>query len=36
MPPDATRGVMVIGGVPGQAFEPKSFTELGAPDPFAS
>jgi len=28
--------VLVIGGVPGAVFEPKDFTELGAPDPFAA
>jgi uncharacterized cupin superfamily protein len=32
--PDGMR-VLVIGGVPGEAFEPKDYTELGAPDPFA-
>jgi mannose-6-phosphate isomerase-like protein (cupin superfamily) len=33
--PDGMR-LMVIGGVPGAAFEAKDFTELGAPDPFAA
>ena len=27
--------VLALGGVPGQVFRPKSFTEVGAPDPFA-
>jgi mannose-6-phosphate isomerase-like protein (cupin superfamily) len=31
--PDGAR-LIAIGGVPGQPFEPKSFTELGGPDPF--
>jgi mannose-6-phosphate isomerase-like protein (cupin superfamily) len=27
--------VVVVGGVPGSAYEVRDFTELGAPDPFA-
>lgn len=33
--PDGMR-VLAIGGVPGQAYEIKDFTELGQPDPMAS
>ena len=28
--------VLAIGGMPGKLFEPKSYTELGAPDPMAA
>jgi hypothetical protein len=27
--------IVAIGGIPGSAYEVKSFTELGADDPFA-
>jgi hypothetical protein len=33
--PDGLR-MMVIGGVPGAAYAPPAFTELGAPDPAAA
>jgi hypothetical protein len=26
--------VLVVGGVPGEAYAVRDFTELGAPDPF--
>ena len=34
-PGDAGMRVLVVGGVPGQAYAVRDFTELGAPDPFA-
>jgi mannose-6-phosphate isomerase-like protein (cupin superfamily) len=34
-PGDAGMRVLVVGGVPGQAYSVTDFTELGAPDPFA-
>lgn len=34
-PGDAGMRVLVVGGVPGQAYSVRDFTELGAPDPFA-
>jgi mannose-6-phosphate isomerase-like protein (cupin superfamily) len=34
-PGDAGMRVLVVGGVPGEAYAVKDFTELGAPDPFA-
>lgn len=33
-PGDAGMRVLVVGGVPGQAYAVRDFTELGAPDPF--
>ena len=35
-PGDEGMRVLVIGGVPGEAYAIRDFTELGAPDPFAS
>jgi uncharacterized cupin superfamily protein len=35
LPGDEGLRVVVVGGVPGQAYEPKGFTELGGPDPTA-
>lgn len=34
-PGDGGMRVLVVGGVPGQAYAVRDFTELGAPDPFA-
>jgi len=34
-PGDEGLRVLVVGGVPGEAYSVKDFTELGAPDPFA-
>ena len=34
-PGDEGMRVLVIGGVPGEAYAVRDFTELGAPDPFA-
>ena len=34
-PGDEGMRVLVIGGVPGEAYAIRDFTELGAPDPFA-
>jgi len=34
-PGDAGMRVLVVGGVPGEAYAVRDFTELGAPDPFA-
>lgn len=34
-PGDAGMRVLVVGGVPGEAYAIRDFTELGAPDPFA-
>jgi mannose-6-phosphate isomerase-like protein (cupin superfamily) len=34
-PGDSGMRVLVVGGVPGQAYAVREFTELGAPDPFA-
>ena len=34
-PGDQGMRVLVIGGVPGEAYAIRDFTELGAPDPFA-
>jgi mannose-6-phosphate isomerase-like protein (cupin superfamily) len=34
-PGDAGMRVLVVGGVPGEAYVVRDFTELGAPDPFA-
>ena len=33
--PDGMR-VLAVGGTPGRAYQPKDFTELGAPDPMAA
>jgi mannose-6-phosphate isomerase-like protein (cupin superfamily) len=33
-PGDAGMRVLVVGGVPGEAYAVRDFTELGAPDPF--
>jgi uncharacterized cupin superfamily protein len=33
-PGDSGMRVLVVGGVPGQAYSVRDFTELGAPDPF--
>jgi mannose-6-phosphate isomerase-like protein (cupin superfamily) len=33
-PGDDGMRVLVVGGVPGSAYEVRDFTELGAPDPF--
>ena len=33
-PGDDGMRVLIVGGVPGSAYEVKDFTELGAPDPF--
>ncbi len=35
LPGDEGMRVLVIGGVPGEAYKIRDFTELGAPDPFA-
>ena len=35
-PGDEGMRVLVIGGVPGQAYSIRDFTELGAPDPFTA
>jgi mannose-6-phosphate isomerase-like protein (cupin superfamily) len=35
LPGDEGMRVLVIGGVPGEAYAIRDFTELGAPDPFA-
>jgi mannose-6-phosphate isomerase-like protein (cupin superfamily) len=34
-PGDDGMRVLVVGGVPGEAYQVRDFTELGAPDPFA-
>jgi mannose-6-phosphate isomerase-like protein (cupin superfamily) len=34
-PGDEGMRVLVVGGVPGEAYAIRDFTELGAPDPFA-
>jgi mannose-6-phosphate isomerase-like protein (cupin superfamily) len=34
-PGDEGMRVLVVGGVPGEAYQVRDFTELGAPDPFA-
>ena len=34
-PGDEGMRVLVIGGVPGEAYAIRDYTELGAPDPFA-
>ena len=34
-PGDEGMRVLVVGGVPGEAYAVRDFTELGAPDPFA-
>lgn len=34
-PGDEGVRVLVVGGIPGSAYEARDFTELGAPDPFA-
>jgi mannose-6-phosphate isomerase-like protein (cupin superfamily) len=34
-PGDDGMRVLVVGGVPGEAYAVRDFTELGAPDPFA-
>jgi mannose-6-phosphate isomerase-like protein (cupin superfamily) len=34
-PGDEGMRVLVVGGVPGEAYRVRDFTELGAPDPFA-
>lgn len=34
-PGDEGVRVLVVGGIPGSAYEVRDFTELGAPDPFA-
>jgi mannose-6-phosphate isomerase-like protein (cupin superfamily) len=34
-PGDEGMRVLVVGGVPGEAYRVREFTELGAPDPFA-
>ena len=34
-PGGAGMRVLVVGGVPGEAYKVRDFTELGAPDPFA-
>jgi uncharacterized cupin superfamily protein len=36
LPGDDGMRVLVIGGVPGQAYSIRDFTELGAPDPFTA
>jgi hypothetical protein len=33
-PREAGMRVLVVGGVPGEAYAVRDFTELGAPDPF--
>ena len=35
-PGDEGMRVLVVGGVPGEAYAVRDFTELGAPDPFTS
>ena len=35
-PGDEGMRVLVVGGVPGEAYAVRDFTELGAPDPFRS
>lgn len=35
-PGDGGLRVLVVGGVPGKAYEPAAMTELGAPDPAAA
>jgi mannose-6-phosphate isomerase-like protein (cupin superfamily) len=34
-PGDEGMRVLVVGGMPGEAYQVRDFTELGAPDPFA-